>query len=211
MNVTKYEHACLVVEEQGKKLVIDPGIFTTSLPNLKGVVAIVVTHVHADHFDPEKLRAIVQQNPEARIFSTAEVAKEVADLPITAVTGGTAETVAPFSLAFYGELHAEVHRSRPRNQNVGVMINDTLYYPGDSFALPGVPIKVLALPTSGPWLKVAEMIDFAAAAKPAQAFGTHNALLSDIGHSMINSMAQQAVEAVGGTFTYLRPGESLTV
>lgn len=211
MNITKYEHACIVVEEQGKKLIIDPGGFTTSLQDLHDVVAVVITHVHSDHFAPDLLRAIVKQNPRVRIFSTAEVAQVMPSVPVTAVTGGTAETVAPFSLAFYGELHAEVHPSHPRNQNVGIMVNDTLYYPGDSFTAPGVPVKVLALPTSGPWMKASEMIDFAAAVKPVQAFGTHNGLLSEIGHGMMNDIAQQAVEAGGGTFTYLRPGESLHV
>src|SRR6266568_156058 len=211
MNITKYEHACLVVEEQSKKLIIDPGTFTASLPNMRGVVAVVLTHVHADHFDVEKLRAIVQQNPNVRIFGTAEVAKEAGEWPVTAVTGGTAETVAPFSLAFYGEQHAEIHPTMPRPQNVGVLVNDTLYYPGDSFTVPGVPVKVLATPTSAPWLKAGEIIDFLRAVKPTQAFSTHDALLSDIGHGMLNNYVRNTCGEFGATFTYLRSGESLHI
>jgi L-ascorbate metabolism protein UlaG (beta-lactamase superfamily) len=30
MTITKYEHACLSIEEEGKKLVIDPGQFSPS-------------------------------------------------------------------------------------------------------------------------------------------------------------------------------------
>src|SRR4051812_49059415 len=100
MNITKYEHACVVIEEQGKKLVIDPGEFTTSLADFSNITAVVVTHMHGDHLDPVKLRTIFLANPEARFFGTAEVAKEVPDIPFTAVTGGAAETIAPFKLAF---------------------------------------------------------------------------------------------------------------
>ncbi len=209
MNITKYEHACLVVEEQGKKLVIDAGEFTTSLTDFSNITAVLVTHMHADHLDAKKLRAILAANPNVRFFGTAEVAKQVPDLPFTAVTGGTAETVAPFKLAFYGEMHAQIHPSIPQIQNVGVMVNDTLYYPGDSFTVPGVPVKVMAMPISAPWLKAAEMIDLLLTVRPKQAFATHDAILSDIGHNMLTNIAQRYTTQFGGTFTYMRPGQSM--
>ena len=184
MNITKYEHACVVIEEQGKKLVIDPGQFTTSLTDFSNIVAVVVTHLHSDHLDPQKLQAIFAANPEARFFGTAEVAKEVPNVPFTAVTGGTAETVAPFKLAFYGEQHAQIHASIPPVQNVGVLVNDAFYYPGDSFTLPGVPVKVLALPIAAPWAKAGESVDFLLSVRPHYVFPTHNGVLSDMGHSI---------------------------
>ena len=48
MQITKYEHALLVIEEAGSQLVIDPGSYS-NLPQLKNVVAIAYTHLHDDH------------------------------------------------------------------------------------------------------------------------------------------------------------------
>jgi len=209
MNITKYEHACVVVEEQGKKLVIDPGEFTTSFTDFSNITAVIVTHMHGDHLDPKKLQAILAANPTVRFFGTAEVAKQVPDLPFTAVTGGTAESVAPFKLAFYGEQHARIHPSIPTIQNVGVLVNDQFYYPGDSFTVPDVPIKVLALPIAAPWLKSGEAVDFLLSVKPNYVFPTHNGILSDIGHSIYNNFGERYAAQYGGMFTYMRPGESM--
>lgn len=41
--------------------------------------------------------------------------------------------VGPFSLRFTGGWHAAIHRTVPRVHNVGVVVNETLYHPGDSF------------------------------------------------------------------------------
>ncbi len=68
MRVTKEEHACLLVENEGKTLVVDPGSFTTALVGLTDVVAIVITHEHADHWTDDQLNRILEQNPDARIF-----------------------------------------------------------------------------------------------------------------------------------------------
>ncbi len=64
-------------------------------------------------------------------------------------------------------------------QNVGVLIdNGEVYYPGDSFAEPGMPVKTLALPIAAPWMKTSEAMDFLTHVKPERAFPTHDAILS---------------------------------
>ncbi|HKR82057.1 MAG TPA: MBL fold metallo-hydrolase [Candidatus Saccharimonadales bacterium] len=211
MNITKYEHACLVVEEQGKKLIIDPGVFTTSLQDFSNVVAVVVTHMHPDHLNPETLQKIVAANPDVQIFTTTEAAAQITNLPTTAVTGDDSTQVAPFTLEFFGAQHAEIHPAIPRIQNVGVMVNDTFYYGGDSYTTPQRPVQVLAAPTSAPWLRAAELIDYLRMVKPAQAFATHNALLSDIGHNMMNDIVKNTCAETDGVFTFLQPGDTLQV
>ena len=51
MKLTKYEHACFSVEHDGMTLVVDPGNFTTDFIAPEGVIAVVITHEHSDHFD----------------------------------------------------------------------------------------------------------------------------------------------------------------
>lgn len=49
MRVSKHEHACLVIEEQGQTLVVDPGMYSQKLPELTNVVALTLSHIHDDH------------------------------------------------------------------------------------------------------------------------------------------------------------------
>lgn len=210
MKITKYEHACVVIEEQGKKLVIDPGSWTEDFGGTDNIAAVVITHVHADHFNPANITAIAQANPDVQIFATGEVAQALTELPIAAVSGGRTSTVVSFKLQFFGEQHAVIHESMPHNQNVGVLVNDSFYYPGDSFTIPGVPVQTLALPASAPWLKAGEMIDFFNEIKPQICFPTHNALLSDKGQALIdNNFGQKLCDQIGATYYSLKPGESI--
>lgn len=213
MKITKYAHATMVVEVAGKKLLIDPGTFTSDFGAIDTtIVAIVVTHVHADHFDPEHITRVAAANPDVQVFATQQVADKLPGHKVTVVTSGDQVTIGPFELQFFGELHAVVHADRPQDQNVGVLVNNTFYYPGDSFTEPHLPVKLLALPVSGPWLKMSEVIDFFAAIKPTQiCFLTHDALLSEAGLNMMNSWAAKACEDLGITFAPLKQGESIDI
>ena len=63
MKLTKYEHACVVLEDQGQKLVIDPGMFSPDFNDLRDITALVITHQHGDHFDLRNIENIVAANP----------------------------------------------------------------------------------------------------------------------------------------------------
>lgn len=211
MTITKYEHACLVIEEAGSKLVIDPGSFSTSLPKLEKVTAVVLTHVHGDHVDERRVKQIITDNPDIKVFSTREVADTFPNLRPIVVEAGTMQQIGPFTLAFFGGKHAIIHPSRPRAQNVGVLVNSIFYYPGDSFSLPGRPIKVLAAPAAAPWLKISEAMDFITAVKAERAFPIHDAVLSEIGLRMADNMLEPVAKDAGTTYQRLKTGQSITV
>jgi L-ascorbate metabolism protein UlaG (beta-lactamase superfamily) len=210
MRLTKLEHACLVLEDSGKTLIIDPGSFTTPLVGTNNVVAIVITHEHADHWTDDQLKRILERNPDARLFGPAGVATAASDFDITMVSNGDRVEVAPFTLRFFGEKHAVIHSSIPVVDNVGVLINEVLYYAGDSFTIPeGVTVDTLAVPASAPWLKIAEVMDYVMAIKPRKSFPTHEMLLSVAGKSMSNARIQSATENGGGEFFPLEPNDTL--
>ncbi len=188
MKLTKYEHACFTVKKDGEVLVVDPGGYTTDFIAPENVVAVVVTHHHGDHFDHDQLAAIVDKNPKALIIGPEDVVKQIEVFETRSVDAGDSVEVGGFNLEFFGGQHAVIYPSLPVAQNVGVLINDLIYYPGDSFALPeGRQVDTLALPVAAPWLKVSEVIDFALAIKPRFAFPTHDAILSDIGRRLPDS------------------------
>jgi len=204
MRITKYEHACFTVEEDGKLLIVDPGIFTTDLGSPENVVAIVVTHEHPDHFDVNALGALIAHNPGAIIYAHESITKKLGEaLPNQAVSTRGRVTVGPFSLEFFGGEHAVIHSSLTVVANLGVMINDTVYYPGDSFTNPDKSVKVLALPVTAPWLKISEVMDYLTIVKPELAFPTHDAVASDFGKQLPDRMLPSFAEGYGGTYQRL--------
>ena len=209
MKLTKFEHACLVAEIDGTKLVVDPGSFTVPLADLTNIVAVVITHEHQDHWTPEHLTAIAKQNPGVRILAPAGVAAAASEFTIEVVNDGDVIEIEPFTLAFYGTTHATIHSSIPLVDNVGVMINDAVFYPGDQFTIPPVPVTTLAVPAGAPWLKIGEVIDYVLAVKPKRTFPVHQMVLSVIGQGMANGRIAGATEEVGGTAVVLEPGESI--
>lgn len=211
MKITKYEHACLAVEENDKTLIIDPGIFSSSLPDLYNVVVVVITHMHQDHFDPDTIKKIAQNNSGLKLFTVNEVAQKIPELNPTVVDKGDEHEAGPFKLEFFGGMHAEIHRSFPRAQNLGVLVNDKLYYPGDSFSLIKKDVEILALPASAPWLKIGQAMDFVAEIKPKKAFPTHNALLSEEGAAIHDRILGETSQKAGVEYQPLFPGQTISV
>jgi len=209
MRVTKYEHAALRIDHDGRTLLIDPGSFTRPLDDLDTVAAVVLTHEHPDHWTPDHLARVRAAVPDAPVYSTSAVAEAAGD-GITVVLPGDKVTAGPFTLRFFGGDHEIIHSSIPQIRNVGVLVNDTLYYPGDSYAVPeGVAVETLAAPLGAPWLKIGDAIDYVLAVAPRRAFGTHDMTLSDAGRAMHRQRLQWATEQGGGEFVALDPGDAL--
>lgn len=206
MKLTKYEHACFTVERDGDVLVVDPGGFTTDFIAPANVVAVIITHGHQDHFDHDQIAAIIDKNPEAIVIGHQDVVSHIEVFETKAVVPGDTVSVGAFSLEFFGGEHAVIHPSIPPIANVGVLINELLYYPGDSFTIPTKPVDTLALPVGAPWLKISEVIDFLTAVSPRFAFPTHDAVLSDVGKSLPDRMLPPVADKINATYQRINGG-----
>ena len=212
MRVTKFEHATLTLVNAGKTLVVDPGSFTAPLGDLNDVVGIVLTHEHPDHWTPDHLDRLLGTYPDAPIFGPEGVAKAAAGYEVTVVHPGDTVAVDPFRLEFFGGRHAVIHESIPVVDNIGVLVDDAFYYPGDSYAVPdGRTIELLAAPIGAPWLKIGEAMDFVLAVAPRRAFGTHDMTLSVVGRDMGRARLRWATEQGEGEFLALDPGDATDV
>lgn len=210
MRLTKFEHAALLLEQSGKKLFVDPGSFTTPITEASDTVAVVITHEHADHWTPDQLNRILEASPDAVIYGPEGAVAAAAGFAVTRVDPGDTVQAGPFVLRFFGGRHAVIHSSIPVIDNVGVLINDVLYYPGDSFAVPeGVEVDVLAVPAGAPWLKIGESMDYVLEVKPKRAFATHEMVLSVTGKNLANDRLAWATAQGGGEYFALQPGDTL--
>ncbi|HEX6416059.1 MAG TPA: MBL fold metallo-hydrolase [Candidatus Saccharimonadales bacterium] len=190
MKLTKYQHACFTVEVEEQILVVDPGVFSTDFIAPSNVAAVIITHEHPDHFDHDFIAQIMDKNPEAVIVAHPSVTSQIEVFNVKPALPGETLAVGPFNMEFFGGSHAVIHPEIPVIANLAVMVNDLLYYPGDSFVLPEKSVDTLALPASAPWMKVSEAADFMVAVGPRLAFPTHDAILSDAGKSINDALLQ---------------------
>lgn len=210
MNITKFQHACMMLEKSGTSLVIDPGKYTNDFTDFSNIAAILVTHSHPDHIDVDKVQQILAQNPDCVVYSSVDVARSVDGvIPVATVAVGQVITVGDFSIKFTGGQHALIHESISRIANLGLLIDDgAFFYPGDSLTGAEGTIAVLALPVSAPWLKIGEAIDFLKDIQPAYAFPVHDAILSETGKNLVDGLFSVIVGENGVNYQRIADGST---
>ena len=209
MKITKLEHSGLVIEKDGQNLVFDPVEFTGIIPKIENVAAVVITHKHGDHFQPEILARIINNNPGVKVFTTGDTAPLITNAAI--VKAGDSYAVGNFKLDFFGKDHATIVPGQIPCENIGVVVDDILVNPGDSFDLPSIQGKILFTPISAPWLKIVESMDYVEKARPQIVIPVHDALLSELGEQISSNWVKKVCETVSATSVELKPGEDLTI
>jgi L-ascorbate metabolism protein UlaG (beta-lactamase superfamily) len=206
VKLTKKRHACVWLEKDGGSLVIDPGAYSEEDAAL-GADVILVTHEHADHFDEARLRAALDANPAAELWTLASVAGRLsAAFPgrVHTVGHGDTFTAAGFDVQVHGELHAVIHPDLPRITNVGYLVDGAVFHPGDALTVPGHPVDTLLVPVMAPWSKVSEVVDYVREVKPRRAVDVHDAMLTDLARPVYDA---HLGNLTGAGHLRLAPGE----
>lgn len=198
MRITKYTHACVRLEHEGRVVVIDPGVWSEPAA-LVGADAVLVTHEHADHIDVLRLAGL-----GVPVYAPADA--NIAGLEVVGVTAGADFTVADFRVRAVGGRHAFVHGGRPDCANLGYILDEGIYHPGDSLHVPDRPVETLLVPAQASWVKTTEVLDFVNAIDPQRSFAIHDAQINERGLSSVNAWL---AEETDNGYRYLRPGESL--
>lgn len=204
MRLTKYTHACVRLERDGEVLVIDPGGFSEA-EAIDGAGAVLITHEHFDHLDLDKLRAATGT---FAVYTHPGVAGKLdgLDREVRTVGAGEEFTAAGFRVRAYGGVHAEIHPDVARVPNLGFLVDESVYHPGDSLDTPGSQVDTLLLPVMAPWLKLAEAVDFVRSVSPRRAYAIHDHLLSPAGamvfHRNLDNLS-------GCPYEHLEPGTTV--
>ena len=185
MKLTHLGHACLLVETDAARLLLDPGTMS-GFEDVRDLDAVLVTHQHPDHVDPARLAALLVANPGARLVVDPDSLELVSGLglprdPVVARVGDRLD-LAGTSVDVLGGLHAPVYGDVPGCTNAAYLLDDgALLHPGDSFCVPEQDVDVLAVAVDGPWLKLSEAVDHVRAVAPRVAVPIHEGETTDPG------------------------------
>lgn len=151
MQVTKYPQSCLVVDVEGRRLLIDPGIFVTAsyVPDDLGEIdAVLYTHRHPDHVDTDLAGTLRERGVE--LFGNADVCELLGADRVTEVADGQTFEAAGVEVAARDLPHVELVDGSPGPPNTGFLVAGTLFHPGDGTEITGVRARGLAAPIAGP-------------------------------------------------------------
>lgn len=210
MKITKLGHCCLLIEIDGKRILTDPGNYSTAQNDLEKIDLILITHEHADHLHIESLQTVLQKTPSAKIVTNTSVAKLLSEKNISCniLLDGQSTIIDSISLRGVGTKHAAIYSTLPMIENTGYFIQDKLFYPGDAFTHPNSSVDVLALPVAGPWMKISEAIEYALLVKPRCCFPVHDAQINPQMRGPIRNLPKKILGDNGIEFIALEEGQT---
>jgi L-ascorbate metabolism protein UlaG (beta-lactamase superfamily) len=213
MNITKVGHCCLLIETKGKRILTDPGAFTTDTMPTESIDIVLITHEHADHFHIPALQQVLKGSPQATVYTNSGVGKLLteASIPFVLLEGRDMSSVLGIVLEAFDAQHAEIYEDFGQVQNTGYFVDETLFYPGDAYIDPGRAVEVLACPFGGPWWKVSDAMEYILTLKPAHVFPVHDGIEREDRVGILHRVPLSVLPHHNITFHPLKAGESFSM
>lgn len=213
MRLSQWGHSCVRLAHHGTTVVIDPGTWSDVTGALDGADHLLLTHEHADHLAVGPVSEELRRHPDLQVHGPA------AALSLLSAAGAPAERLHPVTpgdrldlggipALVGGGVHAEIHLDVPRIANVGYLVG-AVWHPGDSLDEPPEPARVLLVPVAAPWMRIADAIDLVRAVAPELALPIHDAIYSEQGRGLADTLLGRLGGA--GEYRRTRPGEVLSV
>lgn len=164
MKISKFVHSCLLVEDQGKTVLIDPGSYSVeekalNIQTLPPLDYLLITDEHFDHMHIPTVKELAQKFPDMKIISTKSV-KEILGKEGIDVSIENDENIQ-----ITQSKHEQVFGMTQMAENVCFTVFNKLTHPGDSFSFTQTS-EILALPLQAPWGHLTQAVELATQLKP---------------------------------------------
>ncbi|MDG4786125.1 MBL fold metallo-hydrolase [Micromonospora sp. WMMD1102] len=219
MRIAKYLHSCLLVEQDGVRLLIDPGRFSfvegrVDPMDFAPLDAVALTHHHPDQADPEALAAIVHRTG-AQLIGNLETAGALGaeGLDVTVPADGGYE-IGPLRLEAIPADHEPILDDHTP-ANTAYLVGGRLLHCGDSLhpkLLAHRGVAVAAVPVMAPFLTERAVAGFVAQLQPGAVLPVHDGHARDFFLRQRYETYRRYVERLGITFHALtEPGAAITI
>jgi L-ascorbate metabolism protein UlaG (beta-lactamase superfamily) len=211
MKITKLGHCCLIIETKGKRIMTDPGSYTTLQNEAMNIDLILITHEHPDHLHIESLETVLKNNPNAKIITNGSVGKILAEKGIAfeILDEGNKSNFENIALEAFGSKHEEIFEDLGMVENTGYFIDEKLFYPGDAYTDPKKPVDILAAPISAPWTNFKTAVNYILKIRPRVAFPVHDGMFVDGRRGPIDKLPPMILQKEGIEFKILPIGEEM--
>jgi L-ascorbate metabolism protein UlaG (beta-lactamase superfamily) len=208
MKITKYLHACIVVEDQNMTFLFDPGVFTYNaqaldLSRIAKLDYLLITHEHADHFHLPFIKEIVAKFPQVKIVTNKAIVELLQKENIQA--SSQKDEVVQLDTVDHEKLW-----DLKTPEHVVIHVLNKFTHAGDSLHFSKTH-DVLALPITAPWGSTTEAVNKALSLKPKVIIPVHDWMWKD---EIRKGMYQRLTEffpTYGIQFKGLETGEPLQV
>lgn len=214
MKITKYPQSAVLIENNNKRILIDPGSFcytdNFTADSWGKIDVLLFTHEHADHFVPEAAQTILKNNPAVVIISNSSVCKILSsqNIPCQVIKPDEEKLINGVKIKGMKSIHGELPSGKPKPEVIGFLIDDKIYHPGDTLTPPEIPsAEIIFVPISGTvTMDISQAAAFAKQVHPKITIPIHY----DSPKYPVN-VADFVAEMAGSPVAALKNGESLTM
>lgn len=208
MKITKYLHSCLLVENEDKTILIDPGIFTAmakalDVNSINRLDYLLFTHEHPDHMHLPLVHELVANFPDVKIITNPSIVEILKKENIKATAEGD-ETVQLDVV-----MHEQLWDKEPP-QNAIYTVFGRLTHPGDAMSFTK-SAEILALPVTAPWGSTSQAVNKALEVGPKTIIPIHDFMWKDDFRKNLYQRLHEFFKEKGIDFRSVETGEPIEV
>lgn len=181
MNATKYPQSCLVLEKDGRRILIDPGSFMAgkfSAGDLPELNAIFLTHRHPDHADADFIRSVLAKK-SVPVYGNPDTKELLGELVSDIIEPGQSVETASFSVKAYDMPHCPMPDGSAGPPNNGYVFDQSFLHAGDGVSVEGLQVENAAIAIAGPDISLRDAADLIKSIGAKKVIPVHYSIFSD--------------------------------